>query len=320
MSLSTILYLTALLGGAELLYLKLARQFRFFDLPNARSLHQNRTTVRGGGVIFYLAVLAALGVEQSNQSFFLIGLTVVATVSFADDVYGLPVPYRLGSHLIGVVALLMQTSTLPADGWVLPVLLIAGVGVLNAFNFMDGINGMTAFYSLVTVSTMWFLNLKATGSPAFVLYPALLIALLTFAYFNARRHAVCFAGDVGSISIGFISLYLLITLINSYGTYLPVLLLAVYGIDTSLTLENRIRLRQPILQAHRSHLFQLLVHEGRLSHRQVAASYALLQAGVNTLVVWAIDWPAKEQLVLAGLLLSSLALLYTGLKQYLKNQ
>ena len=319
MNLTTYGFLAILLFGSELLYLQLARHFHLFDVPNERSLHQDTTTVRGGGIVVYLAVLTIVLTGSFDQPYFFGGLTAVVLISFLDDLYSVPIPYRLFVQALGVGLLLVQTGTYPTAWWVFPGLLILGICILNTGNFMDGINGMTAFYSLVTVGTLWYLqNVTASGSSA--LYPSVFMALLVFGFFNARPKAICFAGDVGSIGIAFILLYSLLTLINQYHTYLPLLLLAVYGTDSLLTIIHRANQQQLIFRAHRQHLFQLLVSKRGWSHLRVSCLYALVQAGINGLVIWAIDWPATQQFLLAGFILIPLLVLYITLKRPLMIQ
>ena len=281
MSLTTCLFLTILLIAAQLVNVRLARRLGWFDMPNERSMHQNSTTIRAGGVVFYLAALGAWVLGGFNQPYFLVGLTAAALVGFWDDLRAVPIRYRLGVQALAIGLLLAQTGTLPGYCWVGVAWLLAGISLLNAINFMDGINGMTVLYGIVTVLTLWFLQRLET-IPA--LFPAVLIALLIFGYGNVRKRAIWFAGDVGSMSVGFISLYGLLNAINQYQTYLPVLLFAVYGVDTGLTFLHRLWLRQNVLQAHRQHLFQLLVHRAGWSHIRVSGLYALTQLGINALV------------------------------------
>lgn len=317
MSLTACGYLMILSLGAELLYLKLARHFRLFDVPNERSLHQTPTTVRGGGIIIYLAVLTTVLAGTFHQLWFFGGLTLVVLVSFLDDIDGVPVRFRLFVQLIAISLLLIQTGTFPASWWVFAGLLFLGVAVINTCNFMDGSNGMTACYSLVTVGTLWYLQWDELASSWSVLYPSVLVALLVFSFFNARPNAICFAGDVGSIGIGFILLYGLLTVVNEHHTYLPLLLLAVYGTDSLLTIICRIRQGQNIFQAHRSHVYQLLVRQWGWSHLRVAAGYAFMQASVNGLVLWALDWSGIHQFMLAGLILGSLCIFYSTARERL---
>lgn len=312
---TTYLWLTMGLVGAQVLYLRLARRLNIIDKPNERSSHTGLTTIRGGGILFYVAALGAVAVGGFEQPSFFAGLTLVAVISFLDDLYTLSNRYRLGVQFVAVGLLLMQTGVLSSTGWALAVGLIVGVGILNAYNFMDGINGMTAFYSLVTVGTLWYgLGRQADFS---TLYAFVFIALLIFTYCNARRRAVCFAGDVGSVSVGFIVLYGLVRTIQHEQTGLPVLLLAVYGIDSVLTIVHRLFLRQNIFQAHRLHLFQLLVHKAGWPHLRASALYALTQLGINGLVVQALGWSWAAQVALSGAILGVLMLVYVCVKRRL---
>ncbi|WP_020602218.1 hypothetical protein [Spirosoma spitsbergense] len=312
MTLTNYGFLTILLLGSEFLYLRLARHFRLFDIPNERSLHQTTTTIRGGGIVIYLAVLITVFTGSFNQPWFFGGLTAVVLVSFGDDLTDIPVRFRLSVQLIAVSLLLIQTGTFPTNWWAFPGLLLLGVAVINACNFMDGINGMAALYSLVTVGTLWYVQGDKMDGGSQILYPSVFVALLIFSFFNARPKAICFAGDVGSIGIGFITLYGLLNVINEHHTYLPLLLLAVYGTDTLLTLFYRFRQHQNVLRAHRSHLYQLLVSQRGWPHLGVATGYAFVQIGINGLVLWALEWPIVHQLILAGLVLCSLSILYVA--------
>lgn len=312
---TTYLWLTMGLIGAQVLYLRVARRLNIVDKPNERSSHTGLTTIRGGGILFYVAALGAAVAGGFNQPYFFVGLTLVAVVSFLDDLRTLPNRYRLGAQFGAVGLLLVQTGVWPDTAWVFAGMLIIGVGILNASNFMDGINGMTAFYSLVTVATLAYG--LAEQAEFFTLYAFVFIALLIFTSCNARRRAVCFAGDVGSVSVAFIILYGLVQLILSRQTYLPVLLLAVYGVDSVLTIGHRLTLRQNIFRAHRLHLFQRLVHEGGWPHLRVSALYALVQVGINGVVWPAFAWSPVAQMVLAGVILGALTAGYVVVKRRL---
>lgn len=307
MSLLHYVFLTLFLIGAEALYIRFARSVGWFDKPNERSAHKTETIVRAGGFVFYLAATAAIWFNEANEPYFGLGLTAIMLVSFWDDFSPVSKRYRLSIHVLAVGLLLMQERDTFTSWYVVAGLLALGVGIVNSYNFMDGINGMTAFYSLVTVASLWFWQARLPGG-ADPLFPCLGIALLIFSYVNARRQAICFAGDVGSITMGFTVLYGLLETINRSHTYLPLLLLSVYGVDTVTTIIYRIHLRQNILRAHRLHLFQLLVHQGRWPHLRVSAFYALIQAGINIGVITAMNGSLMSQVLLAGAIVGSLTL------------
>ncbi|RYF63879.1 MAG: hypothetical protein EOO39_27725 [Cytophagaceae bacterium] len=307
MSVLHYVFLTLFLIGAEVLYIRFARSLGLFDKPNARSAHNTGTIVRAGGFVFYLAIMAAIWFSEANRLYFGLGVTAVMIVSFWDDVSPVSKRYRLTIHVLAVGLLLMQERDTFTHWYVVAGLLVLGVGIVNAYNFMDGINGMTAFYSLVTVGALWCwqAQLPEKADP---LFPCLCIALLIFSYVNARRQAICFAGDVGSINMGFTVLYGLLETISRSDTYLPILFLAVYGVDTITTIICRIHLRQNIFRGHRLHLFQLLVHQERWSHLRVSALYAAVQLIINAVVLMARSWSSMSQISLAGAIVGSLAL------------
>lgn len=307
---SVYVIIAILLINVQTGYLRLARHFGIVDQPNERSSHTDPTIVRGGGILFFVAGLTAFFYSGFAHLYFFSGLTLVATVSFLDDLRPLPSRYRLVAQSVGVALLLYETSLFVNEIWVVAGLLIVGIGILNAYNFMDGINGMTAWYSLVCVGTLWLWRGELYVSTADSFLPFTFIGLLIFSYANARRRAVCFAGDVGSVSIAYIILLPLIQTIIRTQTYLPILLLAVYGVDGSLTILHRLYNRQNVFQAHRQHLFQLLVHKLNWPHLRVSALYALVQLVINGLVINAVDWPVCSQWMLAGGVLAALITLY----------
>lgn len=272
----TLFFLILLL--AMLAYFRLAERFNIVDRPNKRSSH-HRVTLRGGGVVFFLgAVLHALwyGVPYP---WFLAGLSLLAVISFVDDVRSVPNRLRLAVHFAGMLLLLVAWQLIPGTPWWMLVLaLVFCTGIVNAWNFMDGINGITGGYSLVVLGSLAYINARMVAfvDPAF-LYTVML-SVLVFNLFNFRRRARCFAGDVGSVSIAFIILFVLGRLILQTGDLSYIALLSIYGVDSVLTIIHRLIRRENIFDAHRKHAYQLLANELKVPHIQVAGLYLLLQA------------------------------------------
>ncbi|WP_338875073.1 hypothetical protein WBJ53_05595 [Spirosoma sp. SC4-14] len=312
MTVSDYILLLILLAAIERGYLLIARRAGIIDKPNERSSHTEQTIVRGGGILFLVAAMLAWGYYKANVPYFLLGLGLLAAISFFDDLVSVPNRYRIGIQFVAIGLLLYQTNVVPDRVWPTLLVVIIGVGILNAYNFMDGINGITAFYSLVTVGSIWY-GLRQLVSASFLteaLLPFTVVALVVFSYFNARRQAICFAGDVGSMTLAFIVLFALVQFMQAVQTGLPILFLAVYGVDSVLTILHRMLLKQNIFRAHRLHLFQQLVHRLRWPHLSVSALYALVQLLINGCVLNALDWFWPNQLLLAATILGLLGITY----------
>ena len=268
----------------ELLYFKIAYRFNIIDKPNLRSSH-TQITLRGGGILFPLAVVLGLGMGYVSW-FFAVAVVLVATVSFIDDIRPLSQLPRLLAHVVAIGLVMYDLEIIIIGWWWLPVVAILLIGWTNAFNFMDGINGITVLYALVSLVTFRFLPEMVTSVP---MLDVMSIACLVFAYFNLRKRAKTFAGDVGSVAMALFLGYYMVQLISTTQQIGYLLFFAVYGIDALLTIFNRLRKKENILEAHRSHLYQYLANEKRFPHVGVALGYATVQLAVNCLTVYLIE-------------------------------
>lgn len=265
-------------------YFKIAKTFQIIDKPNERSSHF-KPTVRGGGIIFILAVLLTVVLEGFDQYLFLIGFFAIAFISFLDDIKEMSKRWRLGVQIIAVLLLIFQITQGELEWWQWGLFLLLAMSSINFYNFMDGINGITAFYSIVLFGT--FLYLHQTGellvAEGLIILP--LIAILIFSFFNARKKARCFAGDVGSVSLAFIVVYLVGLLCWQHQSFIYIWFLGIYGVDTVLTIVQRIILGENILQGHRLHLYQLMANEGAMPHVRVSVIYAVVQVVLNIFII-----------------------------------
>lgn len=292
----------------EIIYIRLAVKFFIVDRPNERSSHTRKTIV-GGGIIFVIAGLLWFLFNFPQRVMFFAGLTLVSAISFADDLYVITHERRLFSHLVAIFLMLISFKIFESQPWYIIVAeFIVFVGILNAYNFMDGINGMTGLYSIVVLGSLQWVNIKVIEivPPDFIWFPV--IACCVFLFFNYRKKAVCFAGDVGSISIAFWIVSILLVLIVKTGTIIWLLFLAIYGIDTILTILHRLYLRQNIFKAHRMHFYQVLANECRIDHLAVSAGYALMQLALSALVI--AFWDKMNFFVLTSIILVPLILIY----------
>ena len=309
----------------ELVYFKIADRYNIIDKPNHRSAH-TEITLRGGGIIFPVAFLLFLGsqiIQQKSitnpQNYFIfgIGLLAICIISFMDDILDLSSKIRLVFHFISVTILLYFINAFHVFPlWVIPVLYIIIIGILNAYNFMDGINGMTGLYSLVTLGSLLYINQNqvAFTTDDFIIYP--LLASLVFLFFNFRKKAKCFMGDVGSMGIAFWIVTLLALLLIKTQDLKYVLFLTIYGTEVVLTIIERIMLRENILEAHRRHLYQLFSNEKKVSHLVVSFIYAALQLIINTIVI-SVD---KSNIILFLIIILPSVLGYLALKKFVKKE
>lgn len=266
----------ALLVLLELAYFRVADRFNIIDKPNLRSSHAT-VTLRGGGVVFLFGAWIYAAFFGLAYGWFLLGLTLIGLVSFIDDVRSLPDSARLVVQFAAMFLMFYQFGILNwHDWWIVLIALVVCVGITNAYNFMDGINGITGGYSLAVLAPLIFLNCRLD----FVSMPLLIVtglSLLVFCFFNFRKKAKCFAGDVGSITIAFILLFALGKLILATGDFSYIVFLAVYGADSVLTICHRIQLRENLGEAHRKHAYQLMANELGMPHVEVALIYMFLQ-------------------------------------------
>lgn len=278
----TYLIITALLLAAELVYFRIADRFNIIDKPNQRSSHSS-IVLRGGGIIFVLGLWIWAAFFGFHNIWFLIAVTLVAGISFIDDIHSLPDSVRLVAQFAAMALMFYQLDILHWNmWWIILIAMIVCVGASNIINFMDGINGITGAYALASLLPLFLLN-KKIGFTDESLILVVALADLVFCCFNFRPKgkAKCFAGDVGSIGVAYILLFLIGSLILATGDVTYLIFLLVYGVDGCLTIVHRILLHENLGEAHRKHAYQLMANELRIGHVKVASFYALLQLAVS---------------------------------------
>jgi UDP-N-acetylmuramyl pentapeptide phosphotransferase/UDP-N-acetylglucosamine-1-phosphate transferase len=280
------LIVLVLLLAAELFYFRIADRFNIIDKPNERSSH-NYITIRGGGVIWWVAALLYLLFNLSETAgWFLAGITLIAGVSFVDDVKGLGQKVRLLFHLLAMSCAFYLAGVFGNyPWWAIVIGYVVFVGIVNAYNFMDGVNGITGLYSIAVLGSLQYVNLSYGNfvPPDLIWYP--MIASLVFLFFNFRKRARCFAGDVGSVTIAFWIVTLLLILILKTENLIWIGFLMVYGVDAVMTILHRIYMKQNIMEAHRLHFYQILANEKKIPHRLVSLIYFTVQLLCSGLVI-----------------------------------
>ena len=289
-----------LLLVAEIVYFRIADRYNIIDKPNERSSHST-IVLRGGGVIFLLSAWVWSAFFGLQYPWFLLGLTLVAGVSFVDDIRSLPESVRLVVQFVAMGLTLFELFCMPgqflesASWWMVVAFVVMGmvifVGASNIINFMDGINGITGGYAAAVLVPLLIVNegtmLKAVNGAVSIVPSSLVITVLladvVFCLFNFRQKgkAKCFAGDVGSIGIAFILLFMIGQLIMRTGDVTYLVFLLVYGVDGCLTIIHRIMLHENLGEAHRKHAYQLMANELKIGHVTVSLFYMALQMAVS---------------------------------------
>ncbi|MET2984706.1 MraY family glycosyltransferase [Aureibaculum conchae] len=299
------------------IYLKVGDYFNIIDKPNQRSSHKE-ATIRGGGIIFYLAiVLFYIGSNFQYIPFFL-AVTLIAFVSFIDDLIMLSPKVRLIAHFSTAFLLIWQLGLLTSPIWLLILVSVIIVGFFNLYNFMDGINGMTGIYSIIVLSGFLFVNLmeKILDNNLMIF---VLLALLVFGFFNFRKKAAWFAGDIGSMSLATLIFFLGAKFIITLNAPIFILIIVVYGIDACLTIFLRIYRKENISEAHRHHLYQKLVDKKKWSHIKVALVYALIQLLINIMIYYTYNHSFNLQVVLVICTILVMIVLYYLINMSFKN-
>ena len=306
------LIVLVLLFLAELFYFRVADRCNIIDKPNERSSH-TRITLRGGGIIFYFGALAYFLTSGFEYPWFMLALTLVSFISFVDDIRSTSQKLRLLFHFSAMALLFYQWGLFSLSWWWIIVALIVCTGIINAYNFMDGINGITGGYSLVILVALAYINREIVSFVEEGFIYTVLCSVFVFCFFNFRKKAKCFAGDVGSVSIAFILLFLIGKLIIRTEDFSWIVLLSVYGVDSVLTIIHRLMLHENIGLPHRKHLYQIMANELKVPHVVVSLVYMIVQV---IIIVGYIGCMAYGYWYLSGTILL-LSLVYVGfMKKY----
>ena len=278
----TYIIIFILLLIAELLYFRIADKYNIIDKPNERSSHST-IVLRGGGIIFLIGIWIWSVFFGFQYPWFLVGLTLVAGISFVDDIHSLPDSVRLVAQFAAAVMAFYQLGILHwSMWWIILLALIVYVGATNVINFMDGINGITAGYSLAVLIPLALVNMDDIFVEQSLIISTILSSLV-FCIFNFRPKgkAKCFAGDVGSIGIAFIILFLLGNVIIRTMDITWLIFLLIYGVDGCLTIVHRIMLHENLGEAHRKHAYQIMANELKVGHVKVALLYTVMQLVIS---------------------------------------
>lgn len=300
----------------EIAYLRAAVKLKIFDVPHHQSSHMG-VVVRGGGIVFYVAFLLWSVFHDFHWGGGLLGLTIIAVVSFIDDILNISPIIRLICQFIAILVMFNHSGLMNYPLHVIIVLAIACVGAMNIYNFMDGINGMTGGYSLVVAFALLYVSEYQVHFAPQSLLGYVILAIIVFSLFNFRPHAKCFAGDVGSLSIGFIIIYFVLVLALRGHSMSWLSMLIVYMVDGGMTILHRILLRENLMKPHKKHAYQIMANELKIPHLIVSGIYMSLQA---VCCIWYIAFPGYLTFFLQVGLLVAAYLLFMKKYYYLHEK
>ncbi len=285
MILYSIIYLLIII-----IYYFLAKYYKLYDKPNSRSSHKFNT-LNGGGILFPIAFILPFFIELEYYKYInlIIGMTLISIISFVDDIKPISNFKRVSLHSIAVILLLSHLDILSINILYFIISFILITGILNAYNFMDGINGLNGAYSLVTLSSLLFVNKSYNVVPE-ILIISLIISLIIFLFLNFRNNAIMFSGDIGSISIGYILSFIILMLIIKDHNIKWILLLGIYGLDSVGTIVLRIIRKENIFKAHRTHFYQYLTNYKKINHLLVTSIYCIVQLSFNYILIFKTDY------------------------------
>lgn len=279
----------------EILYLRFALSKEILDKRNAISSNIS-TIITGGCIIFIPAIfLFCLFFYKDidyTLSYFFSAIIIISAISFIDDLKPLSSQIRLAIHFIAVTIAFFGYGCFSSFSITTFFLIIASyvltIGYTNIYNFMDGINGMTFLNALCSYITFYLINTHIIQFTNSNLIMVLIIATIVFGYFNFRKQPKCYAGDVGSITIGFTISFFTLKLFMVTKNPFVFLILGIYSLDGGWTILERLYRKENIFKAHLRHLYELLANQFKIPHLIVSTAYALLQVVLNTLVYYAI--------------------------------
>jgi UDP-N-acetylmuramyl pentapeptide phosphotransferase/UDP-N-acetylglucosamine-1-phosphate transferase len=273
------------------------------DIPELIEYFVNYFVTHEGGILFYIAVVLFFIVSNFKYPYFFVAISSIALVSFVDDVKTLSAKVRLPFQFFAIALVIYQIDMFHQPWFMVGLVTIIGVAFINMYNFMDGINGITGVYSLVVLSGFLVLNYQENiVSKNLMVF--VMAAIIVFGYYNFRKKARMFAGDIGSISLAMVILFLGLKFIMVLHAPVIILMVAVYGVDSGITILYRLYLKEPVMEAHRHHIYQKLVDKAHWSHLKVSGVYALVQLLINVVVIYSYQLAFTTQLgIVTGVVL-----------------
>ena len=261
---------------SSLFYFRIAEHFRIVAPPEdpGRGL-----VIRGGGLVFILAIYCWFALYRLSFPWFIIGVTVLGVVGYIRDLTRVHPLIVFVAQVTAFAMIMWHTGMYSHPLWLIVVMFVVGAGLLNSFDLMDRANGMTGVYALVNLVTFYYINNLILHFSHTSLIVFMIVAAVVFLYFNFREHPRCLTGHVGSYTLAFVQVFLLLQLIGDTDSFMSVLFFVVNGVDVIMTAISRLRGKSA------QHLYQILVNDRGAPAPGVALAYGLMQLLINIVVV-----------------------------------
>lgn len=276
---------------------------KVYDIPNHRSVHKNKV-LRMGGLLFFIGYLTSLiyvylfnpELLTTQTKGIIFGAFCIAILGAIDDLKNLDsklkfvvecfIAYIVCQFDISIEALSLFGHNIETNDWATPITIFWIVGITNALNLLDGLDGLAAGVSAIILTTLIYLN--PSGLDTSILLPAILGGLLVFLRLNLNP-AKIFMGDVGSLFLGFHVSVFSLTMISfktaTLGILAPILLMGLPVLDTALAIIRRANKGQKIFQADKSHIHHRLLSMG-VSHKNVVRVLHSVSILLSILVIY----------------------------------
>lgn len=303
-----LLFAVFIFGASAAVTGVLVRFLKVMDVPNERSSHHTPTP-RGGGVAIATAFMSGislihlLGDKSPIYSLyfggFLAAAFIITAISFYDDLRYCPFRFKLGGQLFAVLVamlsgIVIDVLHLPWLGetelgwWAYPLTLLWVLGLTNAYNFMDGLDGLAAGTAVIAAVFLSWISFQQGSHFVYLASLALAAAALGFLIFNLPPARI-FMGDVGSTFLGLVFAVMAVIAArydhSHTSLFVVPLLLFHFIFDTLFTFLRRLSVGEHVFTAHRTHLYQLLNRMG-LTHGRVTMCYSLLAVAQGLAAVW----------------------------------
>lgn len=306
--------IAALSAGGTFL---LIRYLNVYDIPNERSSH-TKATPRGGGIAIAVAFMVGIAlihligdrtpIYTLYFKGFLFSSLVIATLSLYDDFKTVSFKIKLGGQIVAIAAallagVLIDLVHLPVIGelyfgaWAYPLTFIWILGLTNAYNFIDGLDGLAASTAVIAASFLAYISYIQGSHFIYLTSLTLAAASAGFLIFNWSP-AKIFMGDVGSTFLGF-TFAVMAVIAARYdhshtSLFVVPMLLFHFIFDTAFTFLRRLLAGEHVFTAHRTHLYQLLNRMG-YSHKQVANLYCFLATCQGVVAIWMVKILGTER-------------------------